>query len=530
MFRTSMARTALYGLALAAAGAMSNSHAIAETNAPELGIYYQRYEPTFYTGFAPRALDPDRIHLQIGRGNQLRTTIVLSDAVLETYVDDIHTRYKVYKDLIRQGQLVLTQNMGFERFEKTVRETFIAELSKQGKTLSAEAIRSRNLAVMRKLNPGRVFEISMPVDKVIANWTKTLRKTDQNSVNRKRQLAVLNALLPTRLYVAELDPAVKKELTRLVRKTLKVKGTNNRVAAIRENYLNLLEKVSGGRYPIKDGAFKFTEFTAIYPIGSFNGYTTYKGQKIPLFPTPGRRALKHHQRTKTVDHIPDALEYSYSPWLPYMHVGTRLHNSFHTLWWKMEPQKASFLPQSLRNAPKDERTGKQFKYLWLLSRGPMSGGCTHVNTGHINELRQFLPAETDGMYEVDVFINKSYLFDVFDIDGDMVPEVMGVKYYHAYSLKDKKPHQYRAPNKRRPFYEWLYGGIAKFEKDGRAYFTDITDAQFIDRNTFKGKTYKKLYLYEAELQPQQLQFYRNKGIPFARKLRKVGANNSVFSN
>ena len=160
----------------------------------------------------------------------------------------------------------------------------------------------------------------------------------------------------------------------------------------------------------------------------------------------------------------------------------------------------------------------------------MSGGCTHVNTGHINELRQFLPAETDGMYEVDVFINKSYLFDVFDIDGDMEPEVMGVKYYHAYSLKDKKPHQYRAPSKRKPFYEWLYGGIAKFEKDGRAYFTNILDAQFIDRNTFKGKTYKKLYLYEAELQPQQLQFYRNEGIPFARNLRKIGVNNSAFSN
>src|SRR5688572_22120486 len=43
---------------------------------PRFGVYYHRYEPVFYTGFAPRTNDPLRIHLHLGRGNQLRLTVV----------------------------------------------------------------------------------------------------------------------------------------------------------------------------------------------------------------------------------------------------------------------------------------------------------------------------------------------------------------------------------------------------------------------------------------------------------------------
>ncbi len=59
---------------------------------PRYGVYYDRYEPTFYTGFAPRALDPRSIHLHLGRGNQLRVTLLLSDAVLESYAKDLEYR------------------------------------------------------------------------------------------------------------------------------------------------------------------------------------------------------------------------------------------------------------------------------------------------------------------------------------------------------------------------------------------------------------------------------------------------------
>jgi hypothetical protein len=294
------------------------------------------------------------------------------------------------------------------------------------------------------------------------------------------------------------------------------------VAALRPAFLALLEQISHGIYPRVGENLEFQEFTAIHPVGTFNQYTNYRGRQIPLYPTPGRRALTYHQRTKTVDHIPDVVVYGYLPWIPYMHVGKRLHNSFHTLWWRMEPKKTKFLPEALSGTDRKSREGKDYRYLWLLSRGPMSQGCTHVNAGHISELRQLLPARPELMTMVDAFINKSHLYDVFDIDGDFQPEVMGVRYFVAFSLKKKKPHRLRAPMERRAFYDWLYGGELRYAADGRGFFRDIRDGQFIGRKAVDGREYESIGLYEADYQPEKLQFYQLVDIPFARELRKVG--------
>ena len=35
---------------------------------------------------------------------------------------------------------------------------------------------------------------------------------------------------------------------------------------------------------------------------------------------------------------------------------------------------------------------------------------------------------------------------------------MGVRYFVAYSLRNKKPDKLRAPTERRAYYDWLYGG------------------------------------------------------------------------
>jgi len=83
-----------YGAALAAAGLLVSAGAARADDVPPeaepkprpktrqlsepplFGSYYDRWEPTFYTGFAPRADDPARVHLHVGRGNQLRITLV----------------------------------------------------------------------------------------------------------------------------------------------------------------------------------------------------------------------------------------------------------------------------------------------------------------------------------------------------------------------------------------------------------------------------------------------------------------------
>jgi hypothetical protein len=484
----------------------------------DYGVFYNRYEPTFYTGFAPRALDPRRLHLHVGRGNQLRVTLVLSDEVINNYVADLLARYHGYRELIDSGKLQLTQNNAFETFEQTVRDRDLEGLEHSAATLSAQQRRHRNLQLMRELNPQRVFSIRYPEQTLLDHWKAQLRPEDRKSIEKKRRLTLINQMLPTRLWITETDNSTNTALARLVRLTLDDEPGGQ------DAFFSLLEQVSNGIYPRREGVVQFDEFTALYPVGTFNQYTTYKDQKIPLYPTPGRWTMTTHQRTKTPDHIPSNRAYSYSPWLPYMHVGKTLHNSFHTLWWTMKPEHTGFLPNELRQSPIKSREGSDYQHLWLLSRGPMSHGCTHVNAGHIMELRELLPAESEQLAQVTFFLNKSYLFDVFDIDGDFQPEVMGVRYFVAFSLRKKQPDRLRAPIERRAFYDWLYGGKLEYDADGNGFFRDIEDGRFIGHFAVNGQHYEHIPLYEAEYQPEKLQFYRLVDIPFARELRKIGAD------
>ena len=483
-------------------------------------IYYQKYEPAFYTGFAPRSRDPQRLHLHVGRGNQLRATLVLSDEVLEAYLRDMRARLATYRTMIDTGELILTQNSAFEEFEEVVKG--LAEAEAVEPKMAREDIIRRNLLIMTHRNPGRIFHINTQVDAVIQHWLDFLEPTDFEKIDRKRKLIIINEMLPTRLWLTNLDKETASQLEDLIKLAAEGGDTNT----LAGNYLTLLDKISGGIYPRKNNRFDFVEFTAIYPIGTFNGYTTCKGgQKIPLYPTPRKWTLTTHQRSKTVDHIPEISIYSWFPWIPYMHVGKKLHNSFHTLWWTMDFTKTKFLPDELKNPGIKSREGKDYRYLWLLSRGPMSHGCTHVNGGHILELRQLLPASEKEIYNIVFYLNKSCLFDVFDINGDLEPEVMGVRYYVAYSLKNKKPGKLRAPMERRPYYKWLYGGILKYDTDGRGYFENIRDGRFVDKLAVAGQEYTKIFLYEAEMEPFRLQFFKMKDIkdiPDIRELRKAG--------
>jgi len=488
----------------------------------DYGVFYDRYEPTFYTGFAPRALDPKRLHLHVGRGNQLRVTLVLSDQVLDGYAADLLARWRQYRELIDDGKVVLTQNRALEAFDQRLRQLDLERRVESERDLPAAERRRSNLALMQQLNPGRVFAIRFAEPELVKRWTAQLQKKDGQSMNKQRRLELVNQLLPTRLWVTDLDRATGDQLERLARL-----GLEGQLARDSEPFFALLDRVSGGIYPRRDGYLDFDEFTAIYPVGSLNQYTQYRGHRIPLYPTPGKWLLTNHQRTKTVDHIPTVPVYSYSPWIPYMHVGKKLHNSFHTLWWRMEPERTSWLPAALKQTERRNRDGESYKRLWLLSRGPMSHGCTHVNAGHIMELRQLLPAEAEGMYQVAFYLNRSYLFDVFDIDGDFGPEVMGVEYFVAFSLRNKRPDKLRAPIDRRAFYDWLYGGELRYDDQGNGYFVDIQDALFIGKRAVKGTRYERLPLYEAAYQPEKLQFYKLVDIQFARELRKAGNHQTL---
>ena len=75
----------------------------------------------------------------------------------------------------------------------------------------------------------------------------------------------------------------------------------------------------------------------------------------------------------------------------------------------MQYEKTDFLPEELKNPQIKSREGKKYRYLWLLSREPMSHGCTHVNGGHILELRQLLPADSKHIYNVEPLSYCEYM-------------------------------------------------------------------------------------------------------------------------
>ncbi len=496
------------------------------TENPTQGIFYYRIEPSFYTGFAPRCQEPDRIHIHLGRGNQIRVTIVLSERIIDSYIEDLAMRYRTYQELITGSVIKLTQNKGFEKFAQTIKDENILKMAREKGRMAPAAYEKMSLELLKKLNPGRVFHIDIDFDREMRRWASRLRPFIQKAPTIQESLGLINDMLPTRVWVTELTWRLKEKLKNAITRYGVYEEDLQSALGWESFYkasVELFRLATKDIYPFKGTDLDFYEFTAIYPVGTLNQYAKYGGQEMPLYPCPGKRNLMIHQRTRIIDHIPDKVCYGYLPWLPYMHVGKTLHNSFHTLWFNIDTRKNKFIPEAWRRNTENSRTGKPYPHLWLLSRGPMSHGCTHVNAGHISELRQILPSDEKILSKVTTFRNKSNHFDVFDINGDGVPEVMGVKYFHAYSLRNKKPHKRRAPADRESFYKWLYKDGYHYDDQGKVIFDQAPASRFVQKSAYKGDTYRNIPLYEAEYAPETIQFYNRMPIPFVRELRRVSS-------
>ena len=108
---------------------------------PPQGIYFHWYEPSFYTGFAPRTQDPQRVHIRLSRGNQVRVTVVLGDKELDSYLDDLVARRKTYQELIDTKVIELTTNKEYERFIERLDQAGVAEALKSRSSLGPTAYR-----------------------------------------------------------------------------------------------------------------------------------------------------------------------------------------------------------------------------------------------------------------------------------------------------------------------------------------------------------------------------------------------------
>jgi hypothetical protein len=498
-------------------------------SAPPQGIYFHWYEPSFYTGFAPTTQDPSRAHIELSRGNQVRFTLVMGDAELDAYLDDLALRRATYQELIDAKVIELTTNREYERFVEQLDRAGVAAAIASKATVGPDAYRQKSVEIMRTLNPQRVFALHIPFERLAADWHTRLAAADLSS--DAGRLDAAHALLPGRIELYALSPELAAALGKAA-DAARAGAADD--PAFREQAAAFLDKATRGHYRVRDGFVDAVEFTAIYPAGTAESTTTYKGEKLPDFGVTGVWPLIPRTTGRgqigMVDYISPNPGYGFISMLPYQFAGGIAYNAFHNAGVRCELSATPFLPAAWRKVPSVRDGKKPYQNLWIVARGPTSHGCTRLGSGHMTELRNSLPADSKMLEAVDTFRNLPQCFDVFDVDGSGRPMVMGVQYYLAYRSTEHTPIAAYVANQRNPYYRWLYGDAIGLGPPGQATIKDVPTCRFVGKKkAVEAKVDANVPLYEPEWTPETIQFYTlkpaafdsDRGFEFNRELRKV---------
>ncbi|MGH3055196.1 MAG: hypothetical protein ACRDL7_09495, partial [Gaiellaceae bacterium] len=383
----------------------------------------------------------------------------------------------------------------------------------------------------------RVFRIKIPVDGLLQRWHAQLAGLSAaDMASPAPQLDAANAILPGRVNLYQLSPELVSSLSRAVELAHAEKPDS---AAFREQALAFLDRATGSRYRVRDGFVEAVGLTAIYPAGTIDGTTTYKGETLPAFGVTGIWPLIRRSEgrgiTGMVDYLSPNPGYGFITMLPYQHAGGIEYNAFHNAGVRCGLGETPFLPSAWRKVMGERDPKKAYQNLWIISRGPTSHGCTRLGSGHMTELRQIVPSESPVLERIATFRSLPQCYDVFDIQGDGSPEVMGVQYYLAYKNRDHTPIRSYVTNRREPFYHWLYGDNINIAEVGHASLKEVPVCRYVGKKANEAETLANVPLYEAQYAPEPMQFYRIKSVAFDstpgyelnRELRKVGAGHTL---
>jgi hypothetical protein len=519
------------GLAVPDAAALSRER---WTDPTPYGVFFNEYDANFSTSFAPRVQDKRRITMHVARGNQLRVRMVLPDATLDHYLTDQVAKHDLYEELIDKGIVVLTTNTAWEDYDKRFEAEGFRALAAQRATLSPAEWRALNVRTIDTLQPERLYRIQKDFGQLATTWTALL-KASPAPTDLEAKLDLVNALFPHRIFAYALSEAQDAALTELI-----ALATADDQTAFGPKAQAFFTSVTGGIYELHDGKIDYYEYTAIYPAGSHDATTTHAGRTIPVISTQGVWTLiprKYGQgMTGMVDYISSRGYYGMLPMLPYEHGGGIFYNSIHNTGISNWIQGHPLLPKAWASYTEGSRNGKPYNRVAITSRGPVSHGCTRLNTGHLAELREMLPAASESMEGIVTYRNVSHCYDVFDRKGDGDLEIMGVQYYLAFRhTKSRVANQIWAQNNRKSFYEWLYGDEMHYAPIGQVTFDQVCEGKFLGKRAREGKTYQGLTLYEAPNVPDAIQYYKIKGVSttstqgynFNRELRRVGYGYTV---
>ncbi len=509
--------------------------------------FYTQYPASFYTGFAPRVEDPNRVHFRAARGNQLRLTAVLDKHSVLTYLYSLRKRYEVYDRAQKDGLLQTESTNQLDAFRQIVDSTSynIADTiaAYESGELTEAQFYQASLDTISALNPDRVFPISLDLKQAFTDWKEAIVRfrnefeddpTDTEIIQQhlfqpEDTLVLTNELLFGRVNAVYLDEEQTERLAALVSEALADPDDDPAILAMARDYFM---EVTQGRYDIQtvvDGelvpalqcdkpeekcTLTYPEFTAIYPNGSVIASTQDRARNT-IHRIRNSALMTFLDRSyHDVDHIRREGYYGYAPKMDWEGIGNGVHNPGVSHWL-----------EGMSHLYDELKIPKEYKFVWVVSRGPVSSGCVRMATGHLWELRHVMPSDPERMKEVLYFGNDSADYDLFDIDGDGTPEVMGSDYHIAYSLQGPSGDAKRKGKNfsvgdvtKDEFYRHLYGENQFTKQDGKYVFSNPYVSHFRkadpeDRNgtVISQEIVGDFVLYEAPYEQDKVQIYRLPG-------------------
>lgn len=521
-------------LGAASAGALTSERW--ENPAP-YGLLFNQYDPNFYTGFAPRVQEKERITIFLGRGNQVRLRMVLSEDAINNYLPDQVARHAIYKEVIDKDIITLTTNKAWELYDESMSSADVAGMAARQPELTPEQWRELNLQAIEQLSPGRLHHIQRDFQKMLDQFYASVKAASNEDDKEKMQtekdlqtsLRLVNDFFPHRIYATDLSDAQDAALTELI--DLAQAGDR---AAFDPKASAFFADITDGLYPIHNGKLDFYEYTSVFPAGTYDAQNTFEGHKIPRFSTTGVWTLIPREKgtgdVGMVDYISKAGYYGMMPMLPYEYAGGSAYNAFHNPGISNWMGGHKLIPDAWKESTDNSRSGKPYLRSSITSRGPVSHGCTRMSPGHLSEFREMLPSTSASMQGIRVFLNLSQCYDLYDIDGDGTDEAMGVQYYIAFQGKSRVADKIWAQNNRKDFYHWLYGDEIVYGEPGEVIVKAPYECEFVGRKAKLGPRHQNVRLYESPYEPEYLQFYTINGVEattsagydFNRELRRVG--------
>ena len=122
---------------------------------------------------------------------------------------------------------------------------------------------------------------------------------------------------------------------------------------------------------MRDGAVEAVEFTAIYPAGTVDATTTYRGEKLPDFGVTGvwplmpRTQGPRPSSAWSTTSRPTPATAS-SSMLPYQYAGGIAYNAFHNAGVRCQLNSTKFLPAAWRNVASERDGKKPYQNLWIV--------------------------------------------------------------------------------------------------------------------------------------------------------------------